>query len=887
MTGVMAEQYDFTADSGDNTLYYKITDAASTPKTVEVVSELECRYPDYKSYTTAPTGALTIPDSVSNDGTTYSVTSIGEAAFYDCSSLTGSLSIPNSVTSIGESAFDNCSGFDGSLTIGNSVTSIGDCAFDNCSGFKGSLTIGNSVTSIGDWAFRDCSGFTGSLTIPNSVTRIRQEAFNDCSGFDGSLTIGNSVTSIGDGAFAECSALTSLTMLRPTPPTTVGSNAFQNAGFSTVNVPAGAKAAYDGGDGDGEWKGFTIVEAARYDFKADSGDNTLYYKITDADAKTVEVVSELDYWDDSKAYNTAPKGTLTIPESVSNDDGTEYSVTSIEEWAFYDCSSFTGSLTIGNSVTRIGDYAFRGCSGFTGSLTIGNSVTNIGESAFCECSGFTGSLTIPNSVTSIGAYAFYYCGGFTGSLTIGSSVTSIGEAAFAECSALTSLTMLRPTPPAVGIDVFDNTNLTTVNVPAGAKTAYAGGSNKWQGLTIAELNYSFTALSDGTTLYYKITDADAKTVAVVSELDYWAGMKSYNTAPTGTLTIPETVSNGGIDYTVTSIGEMAFNSCSGFAGALTIPNSVTSIWDDAFAGCTGFDGSLTIGNSVTSIGMYAFYGCSGFTGSLTIPNSVTSIGESAFSGCSSITAINVDVENPNYSSTDGILYNNDFTTLIQCPAGKTGTLTIPNSVTSIGDGAFYNCSNLTSLTMLRPTPPTVGSEAFNSVGFTEVNVPAGAKDAYDGEGEDADGLWQGLTIVDALEAAKAAKLAEVAALDDDLTEADYTAESWKAFQDAMTADKDAINGKETVADVEAYVLTAIAAKDALEEKVATSLDNATAAAPFTRIQNTLYFAQPTQMAVYNVSGVMLHSGEVMEYTLPNAAGVYIIRTANSCVKVMK
>ena len=579
--------------------------------------------------------------------------------------------------------------------------------------------------------------------------------------------------------------------------------------------------------------------AQRYDFTAVSDGTTLYYKITDAAAKTVEVVSELEYESpDYESYTTAPTGTLTIPESVSN-DGTTYSVTSI------------------------------------------------GDEAFRDCSGLTGSLTIPNSVTSIGAYAFYYCGGFTGSLTIGSSVTSIGEAAFAECSALTSLTMLRPTPPAVGIDVFDNTNLTTVNVPAGAKTAYAGGSNKWQGLTIAELNYSFTALSDGTTLYYKITDADAKTVAVVSELDYWAGMKSYNTAPTGTLTIPETVSNGGIDYTVTSIGEMAFNSCSGFAGALTIPNSVTSIWDDAFAGCTGFDGSLTIGNSVTSIGMYAFYGCSGFTGSLTIPNSVTSIGESAFSGCSSITAINVDVENPNYSSTDGILYNNDFTTLIQCPAGKTGTLTIPNSVTSIGDGAFYNCSNLTSLTMLRPTPPTVGSEAFNSVGFTEVNVPAGAKDAYDGEGEDADGLWQGLTIVDALEAAKAAKLAEVAALDDDLTEADYTAESWKAFQDAMQADKDSINGKETVAEVEAYVLTAIAAKDALEEKVATSLDNATAAAPFTRIQNTLYFAQPTQMAVYNVSGVMLHSGEVMEYTLPNAAGVYIIRTANSSVKVMK
>ena len=560
MTGVMAEQYDFTADSGDNTLYYKITDAASTPKTVEVVSELECRYPDYKSYTTAPTGALTIPDSVSNDGTTYSVTSIGEAAFYDCSSLTGSLSIPNSVTSIGESAFDNCSGFDGSLTIGNSVTRIGDCAFDNCSGFKGSLTIGNSVTSIGDWAFRDCSGFTGSLTIPNSVTRIRQEAFNDCSGFDGSLTIGNSVTSIGDGAFAECSALTSLTMLRPTPPTTVGSNAFQNAGFSTVNVPAGAKAAYDGGDGDGEWKGFTIVEAARYDFKADSGDNTLYYKITDADAKTVEVVSELDYWDDSKAYNTAPKGTLTIPESVSNDDGTEYSVTSIEEWAFYDCSSFTGSLTIGNSVTRIGDYAFRGCSGFTGSLTIGNSVTNIGESAFCECSGFTGSLTIPNSVTSIGYEAFSECSGFTGSLTIPNSVTSIGSRAFYECSGFTGSLTIPNSVTSIGYDAFSDCS------------GFDGTLTIGSGLT--EIDFIFNNLR-------------------FSEI-------KVNSANTAYSSIDGILYNKAQDELILCPG--------GKVGDVVVANKVKLIADGAFFCCRNI-GSITLGTGIKDIAEYTFLGC--------------------------------------------------------------------------------------------------------------------------------------------------------------------------------------------------------------------------------------------------------------------------------------
>ena len=117
-------------------------------------------------------GTLVIPESVTYNDVTYSVTSIGAYAFQGCSGFTGSLTIPNSLTLIGYNAFEGCSGFTGSLTIPNSVTSIGNYAFYGCSSFTGSLTIPNSVTSIGDCAFKNCSGFTGSLTIPNSVTSI-------------------------------------------------------------------------------------------------------------------------------------------------------------------------------------------------------------------------------------------------------------------------------------------------------------------------------------------------------------------------------------------------------------------------------------------------------------------------------------------------------------------------------------------------------------------------------------------------------------------------------------------------------------------------------------------------------------------------------------------
>ena len=581
---------------------------------------------------------------------------------------------------------------------------------------------------------------------------------------------------------------------------------------------------------------------------------------------------------------------LVIPDSVSN-DGIDYTVTSIGDYAFRYCDGLTGLLTIPNSVTSIGDYAFDGCTGFDGSLTIGNSVTSIGDGAFSGCSGFTGSLTIPNSVTSIGDGAFYYCDGFDGSLTIGNSVTSIGVNAFYSCSGLTGsltipnsvtsvgeqafyncrnlsiLTMLRPTPPTVGSDVFLSTNFTEVNVPAGAKVAYDGETvdGNWEGKTIKELNYSFSALSKGNTLYYRITkdDDEAKEVMLVSELDFYTIGKSYNTNPTGALVIPETVTHNELKYSVTSIGNATFAQCSGLTEALSIPSSVTSIGDYAFVQCSSFTGALSIPNSVTSIGHYAFSQCTSLTGTLTIGSSVTSIGAGAFSVCSGLTAIDVNETNTNYSSADGILYNDDFTELLQYPIGKTGALTIPSSVTSIGSYAFGYCSGLTGTLTIPSSVTSIGESAFYNCNGFDGSLTIGSSVTSIGN------------------------------------YAFYNCSSFTAIESKATAvptaGSDAFFGMtyEIPFTVPAGTMLAYQGADEwknfanITEATPTSVKDATAVAPFTRVQNTLYFAQPTQMAVYNVSGVMLHSGEVMEYTLPNAAGVYIIRTANSCVKVMK
>ena len=253
-------------------------------------------------------GNIIIPESITYSGTTYSVTSIGEYAFFNCRGLTSvtipnsvsyigkyafascsgltSVTIPNSVSYIGEAAFGGCSGLTSvtvdknngtydsrdncnaiietstnklivgckNTTIPNSVTSIGDRAFEGCSGLT-SVTIGNSVTSIGKYAFTDCSGLT-SVTIGNSVTSIGDYAFTDCSGLT-SVTIGNSVTSIGYDAFRGCSGLTKLVSLAVEPPI-CGKGAFEKVDKTACQlfVPEGSINKYKAAD---QWKEFLNI----------------------------------------------------------------------------------------------------------------------------------------------------------------------------------------------------------------------------------------------------------------------------------------------------------------------------------------------------------------------------------------------------------------------------------------------------------------------------------------------------------------------------------------------------------------------------------------------------------------------------------------------------
>ncbi len=478
------------------------------------------------------------------------------------------------------------------------------------------------------------------------------------------------VTIIGEGAFRNCSSLTNITI--PESVTSIGSSAFRGcSNLTSVIIPNSV---------------ISIGESA--------------------------------------FYGCSSLTSVTIPDSV----------TEIGRSAFSDCSSIT-SITIPNSVTSIGHYAFEDCTALTeinfnatamndflyntnnqsnyvfykagqaGSgivVNIGANVTKIPAYLF-NPNGFRENA--PNIIKvvfaensaceSIGEKAFYYCSRIT-SITIPEKVTSIGDQAFNYCTALT------------------------------------------------EINFNATAmedlLSDNNVFVQSAQNENKIVVNIGANVTRIPACIFRNTLLLTLVTFAE-------NSVCESIGKEAFDYCISLAN-ITIPNSVTSIGISAFEYCSSLT-SVTIPNSVTSIGNDAFLGCRSLT-SITIPEGITSIGEEAFGNCyklvevynlSSLTITAGSSGNGDvgyyaknvYTDTEGesklttedgyIVYadsvNNEYSligyvgneTILTLPSDINGnnysiykyafynndnitSVTIPNSVTSIGDGAFEGCYSL-------------------------------------------------------------------------------------------------------------------------------------------------------------------------------------------------
>ena len=360
---------------------------------------------------------VTIPQSVpyGEEAEEYTVTSIGAKAFYDCEALK-TIKLPDSITSIGDNAFIYCGALE-TIKLPDSLIRIGNYAF-RWSGLT-TITIPASVTSIGKEVFLSAEQLTTVVFAEGSaITTIPRGMFYGCSNL-GPIEIPESVTSIGYYAFYNCKSMTTITI--PVSVTSIEEGAFKGCtGLTTINY-GGSQYQWDAITGDGKPANVTVICAKEYPAPTTVGG--VVYLLNENGTATVT------------GYTADLPAEVIIPQSIKYENE-DFSVKSIKDFAFMDCSSLK-NITIPEGVTSIGNSAFWD-SGLT-SVTFeeGSKLTTIDAGAFAGCQSL-GAITIPEGVTSIENGAFYSCRSME-TISIPESVTSIGENAFSRCAGLTTV----------------------------------------------------------------------------------------------------------------------------------------------------------------------------------------------------------------------------------------------------------------------------------------------------------------------------------------------------------------------------------------------------------------------------------------------------------------
>ncbi len=771
---------------------------------------------------------VTIPDKVEYDGDEYPVVGISREAFKNCTSLT-TITFPNSLQQIGGSAFEGCSNLT-SVEIPNTVTRISESAFVNCTSLE-SVTLPNSITEISSAIFGGCTSLT-TIELPNTVTFIGNAAFSE-SGLT-EIVIPSSVTEISSFAFQDCKDLTTITI--PASVKTIGSYAFKGCKNLTINccimsIPSGWSTywnydnrPYNLGNCGGEQTWTVTVYANNSAYGSVSGGGTY------ANGSTVTITATpADDYTFVKWSNGLTNATETITVTSDTTIVAEfakivYAGTCGDDarWSFSVASktltiSGTGSIdrykTVDLFSTEV-DRPWQEIADQIEKVVIGEGITNLGSYAFCYLNNLK-EVNISSTCNSYGSMSFANCPNLKKLVVTANNIYQANEYCFSNfetCTVYVPADRVDYYKKDIIFGMFKNIvggYLVTIDadfkcgtvevesyfVPEGGTLKITTKPNEGYRVTDVKFEGTRGILHIYGDYIYSVDDVRSNIVVKVEfsrEGDEESGfiykvISGNNIEITkykgtgGNVTIPSTITDNGVEYTVTSIGDRAFDGNSDVK-SVTISNTVTNIGESAFSYLDLT--SLTVPNSVKTIGDYAFsyvknvvyngsasgnpWGALTINGivdgncifadaekthltayitnhnkdeKIDIPESVITIGENAFDYTWATQYGDAyyfgNEENPylilwhlanyfndsvitSYEIKDGCkyIYYTAFANMQDLES-----VTIPNSVISIGKLAFFGCDNLKSVN-IPDGVVAIGEGAFsNCYGLSSITIP--------------------------------------------------------------------------------------------------------------------------------------------------------------------